>query len=104
MAQAPVVTSVQDYPPPQPQIECFDGDPLMYWTFVCSFNEHIAHKMLSESAKLVYLLQHCSHNIRQNLEHFSRNLNDGYCLACESLHNKFGQSHIIAYHCEQRLL
>ena len=104
MARAPVVASVQDYPPPRPQIECFDGDPLTYWTFVRSFDEHIARKMPSESAKLVYLLQHCSPNIRQNLEHLSRNLNDGYRLARESLHNEFGQPHIIAYCCEQRLL
>ena len=60
--------------------------------------------MPSESAKLVYLLQHCSPNIRRNLEHLSRNLNDGYRLARESLHNEFGQPHIIACCCEQRLL
>ena len=104
MAQAPVVTSVQDYPPPWPQIECFEGDPLTYWTFVRSFDEHTTRKMPSESAKLVYLLQHCSPNIRRNLEHLSRNSNDGYRLARESLHNEFGQPHIIAYRCEQRLL
>ena len=104
MAQAPMVTSVQDYRPPRPQIECFDGDPLTCWTFVCSFDEHIARKMLSKSAKLVYLLQHCSPNIRRNLEHLSRNLNDGDRLPRESLHNEFGQSYIIAYRCEQRIL
>ena len=104
MAQVPVVASVQDYPPSRPQIECFEGDQLTYWTFVRSFDEHIARKMPSESAKLVYLLQHCSPNIRRNLEHLSRNLNDGYRVARESSHNEFGQPHIIAYRCEQRLL
>ena len=87
-----------------PQIEWFDGDPFTYWTFVCSFNMHIVHKMPSKSTKLVYLFQHCSSNIRQNLEDLSKNLNDGYCLAHESLHNEFGHPHIIANCYKQRLL
>ena len=103
-AQAPVVSPVQDYHSPQLQIQCFNGHPLMYWTFVRSFDEHIARKMPSESAKLVYLLQQCSPDIRQKLEHISRNLNGGYRLAPESSPNKFVQPHIIAYCCEERLL
>ena len=59
----PILTS-QDYPPPRPVTPNFDGDPLTYWPFIRSFEAHIATKMSSNSAKLVYLLQHCSTRIR----------------------------------------
>ena len=54
------VRSVQDYPPPRPVIQAFDGDPLGYWPFIRSFETHISSKLPSDSAKLLYLLQHCS--------------------------------------------
>ena len=99
----PILTS-QDYPPPRPVIPNFDGDPLTYWLFIRSFEAHIATKMSSNSAKLVYLLQHCSTRIRQNLEHLARDAESGYGLAMDSLYNDYGQPHIVAHHCEQKLL
>ena len=93
-----------DYPPPKPVIPCYDGDPLMFWTFIRSFDTHIAAKMPNDAARLVYLLQHCSPNVRRGLEHFSRNNVTGYRLARQSLFNEYGQPHIIAYCCEQKLL
>ena len=33
---------VHDYPPPRSEIPIFDGDPLSYWTFIRSFETHIA--------------------------------------------------------------
>ena len=99
----PILTS-QDYPPPRPVIPNFDGDPLTYWPFVRSFEAHLATKMSSNSAKLVYLLQHCSTRIRQNLEHLARDAESGYGLAMDSLYNDYGQPHIVAHHCEQKLL
>ena len=95
---------MQDYPPPKPVIPCFDGDPLMFWTFVRSFDTHIAAKMPNDAARLVYLLQHCTPKVRQELEHFSRDNTTGYRLARESLFNDYGQPHTIAYCCEQKLL
>ena len=96
-------TGLQDYPPPRPIIQTFDGDPLTYWPFIRSFEAHIARKMPCDSVKLVYLLQHCSPNIRKNLEHFSRDADLGYTLARESLFNDYGQPHVIAHCCEQKL-
>ena len=61
-------------------------------------------KMPTESAKLVYLLQHCTPKIRYDLEHFSQNEELGYRLARETLFNEYGQPHIVAYSCEQKLL
>ena len=92
-----------DYPPPKPVFQTFDGDPLS-WPFMRSFDTHIAQRMNSDSAKLVYLLQHCSPKIRANLEHFVRDSNRGYTLACEGLYEDYGQPHIIAHCCEERLL
>ena len=60
--------------------------------------------MPNDAARLVYLLQHCSPNVRRGLEHFSRNNVTGYRLARQSLFNVYGQPHIIAYCCEQKLL
>ena len=84
---------VHDYPPPRPEIPIFDGDPLSYWTFIRSFETHIAQRMPADAARLVYLLQHCSPRVRKNLEHFSQNLEAGYRLAYESLFNDYGQPH-----------
>ena len=95
---------VHDYPLPRPEIPIFDGDPLSYWTFIRSFETHIAQRMPTDAARLVYLLQHCSPRVRKNLEHFSQNLDAGYRLAYESLFNDYGQPHIVAYSCEKRLL
>ena len=38
------------------------------------------------------------------MEHFSRDADSGYKLARESLFNDFGQPHVIAHACEQKLL
>ena len=102
-ASIPILTS-QDYLPPRPVIPNFDGDPLTYWPFIRSFEAHIATKMSSNSVKLVYLLQHCSTRIRQNLEHLARDVESGYGLAMDSLYNDYGQPHIVVHHCEQKLL
>ena len=102
-ASIPILTS-QDYPPPRPVIPNFDGNPLTYWPFIRSFEAHIATKISSNSAKLVYLLQHCSPRIRQNLEHLARDAESGYGLAMDSLYNDYGQPHIVAHYCEQKLL
>ena len=99
----PILTS-QDYPFPRLVMPNFDGDPLTYWPFIRSFEAHIATKMSSNSTKLVYLLQHCSTRIRQNLEHLARDAESGYGLAMDSLYNNYGQPHIVAHHCEQKLL
>ena len=89
-------SGAHDYPPPRPVIQVFDGDPMAYWTFIRSFKTHISSRLSSGSAKLVYLLQHCSTGIRKNLEHFSRDTESGYELARDSLFNDYGQPHIIA--------
>ena len=97
-------SGTQDYPPPRPVIQVFDGNPMTYWPFIRSFETHISSRLSSGPAKLVYLLQHCSPGIRKNLEHFSRDTESGYEIARDSLFNDYGQPHITAYCCEQKLL
>ena len=92
-----------DYPSPEPVVPCYDGGPLLFWTFIRSFDSYIAANMPNDAARLVYLLQHCSPNVRRGLEHFSRNNVTGYRLARQSLFNVYGQPHVIAYCCEQKL-
>jgi len=101
---ATAAATTYDYPPPKPIIQTFDADPLSYWPFVRSFDTYIAQRMSSDSAKLVYLLQHCSAKVKTNLEHLARDADRGYRLAHESLYNDYGQPHIIAHCCEERLL
>ena len=95
---------VVDYPSPRPEMSNFAGDPLCYWTFILSFDTHIANKMPNDEARLVYLLQHCAPNVRRELEHFVRDGNSRYRLARKSLYNVYGQSHVVAYCCKQKLL
>ena len=78
-----------DYPTPRPVIANFDGDPLSYRSFMRSFDLHIAQRMPNESAKMVYLLQHCTPKIRQDLKHFSQDLEMGYKLARETLYREY---------------
>ena len=100
----PTVSGTHDYPPQRPVIPVFDGDPLNYWTFVQSLETHIERRLVSDPAKLVYLLQHCAPSVKRNLEHFSGDNEMGYKLARESLFSEYGQPHIVAYCCEKRLL
>ena len=102
--KATTVAASYDYPHPKPVIQIFDGDPLSNWPFMRSFDTHVAERMASDSAKLVYFFQHCSPKVRANLEHLARDANRGYRLACERPYNDFGQPHIIAHCCEERLL
>ena len=67
-----------NYPPLKPVIQPFDCVPLIYWPFMRCFDIHIAQRINSDSAKLVYLLQHCSPKIRANLEPFAGDVNRGY--------------------------
>ena len=40
---------LRDYPPPRPVIQTFDGNPLIYWPFIRSFEAHIARKTPCDS-------------------------------------------------------
>ena len=90
---------------PKPEVKKFDGDPLDYWAFLNPFRCHVAD-WLPSKAKMSYLLQHCSPEVRDNIQHFA-DINDGqyaYDLAWDELKRRYGQPYIIAHACEEKLL
>ena len=90
---------------PKPEVKKFDGDPLDYWAFSNRFRCHVAD-WLPSKAKMSYLLQHCSPEVRDNIQHFA-DINDGqyaYDLAWDELKRRYGQPYIIAHACEEKLL
>ena len=96
---------VSDQLLPKPKIKSFEGDPLDYWAFPNRFTCHVTD-WLTPRKKMSYLLQHCSSEVGQNIQHFA-DIHDGefaYDLAWDELKRKYGQPHIIAQACEEQLL
>ena len=92
-------------PTPKFEIDKFDGDPLKYNTFIRSFDNHIAPKLSHDDMRLLYLLQYCTSQISQTLEHLVNETDgNGYQKARYSLFERFGQPHIVACSCEQKIL
>ena len=93
---------VSDQLLPKPIIKKFKGDPFDYWAFHNRFTCHVAD-WLTPKKKMSYLLQHCSSEVGQNIQHFA-NIHDGkfaYDLAWDELKQRYGQPHIIAQACER---
>ena len=60
---------------PKPSIKKFEGDPLDYWAFLNRFRSHIGD-WLSPKRRLSYLLQHCSAEVVDNIQHCA-DIHDG---------------------------
>ena len=89
---------------PKPTIKLFEGDPLDYWAFYNRFRCHVGD-WLSPKRKFSYLLQHCSAEVANNIQHFE-DLHHGeyaYDLAWNELKRRYGQPYVIAQACEERL-
>ena len=90
---------------PKPNVKKFEGDPLDYWAFYNRFRCHVAD-WLPLKTKMSYLLQHCSPQVCDNIQHFA-DIHDGqysYDLAWDELKRRYGQPHVIAQACEEKLL
>ena len=90
---------------PKPSIKPFHGDPMDYWAFFNRFSCHIA-EWLPPKKKMSYLLQHCSDKVCQHIQHLS-DIHYGSCaydLAWDELKRRYGQPHIIAQACEEKLI
>ena len=90
---------------PKPIIQTFTGDPLDFWAFYNRLESHLPN-WLPAKRKISYLLQHCSTNVCQSIQHYA-DLHDGenaYHLAWKELKRRYGQTHIIAQTCEEQLL
>nr|CAB3263156.1 uncharacterized protein LOC104265735 [Phallusia mammillata] len=89
---------------PRPVVKKFDGDPMNYWSFVRQFDVYIAKKSRSDDMRLLFLQQHCEPHICEKLERFNaKDPSEGYKLAWQTLHEEYGQPHVIAQRCEQHL-
>ena len=89
----------------KPNVKRFKGDPLDYWAFYNRFRCHVADWLPSKT-KMSYLLQHCSPQVYDNIQHFA-DIHDGqysYDLAWDELKRRYGQPHVIAQACEEKLL
>ena len=90
---------------PKPIINVFEGDPTDYWAFINHFTCHIAD-WLPAKIKLSYLLQHCSSNVCQHIQHFT-DIHEGrsaYDMVWQELKQRYEQPYIIAQTCEDRML
>ena len=88
----------------KPTIKLFEGDPLDYWAFYHRSRCHVGD-WLSPKRKFPYLLQHCSAEVANSIQHFA-GLHHGeyaYDLAWSKLKRRYGQPYVIAQACEERL-
>ena len=89
---------------PKPTIKLFEGDRFDYWAFYNRFRCHVSD-WLSPKRKFSYLLQHCSAEVANNIQHFA-DLHHGeyaYDLAWSEMKRRYGQPYVIAQACEERL-
>ena len=89
---------------PKPDVKKFDGDPLDYLAFRNRFKAHIAD-WLPKDKKLSYLLQHCNQKVAEQIRHYAdyQGTQCSYEMAWEELRRRYGQPHVIAQACEERL-
>ena len=90
---------------PKPAVEKFDDDPMDYWAFVNRFEVHVASKVHDDGLRLAYVLQHCTKPVYHKIKHIAGNRDKSftYRILWQELYERYGQPHIIAHHCENRL-
>ena len=79
---------------PKTVLPTFNGDPLEYWPFVRAFEACVDYEGLNENVKLTQLLQCCSGRAKSAIECCSLS-EDGYRIARNILHQRFGSSYHI---------
>ena len=53
---------------PKVELVTFDGNPLNYWSFICSFETSVAKYSVDTSAELQRLLQYCTGKARSMIQ------------------------------------
>jgi len=95
---------VQERSLPRPIMTEFDGNPMNYQSFVRQFTAYIAKNTQTDDMRLLFLLQHCKPDVRENIERFTfKDPTEGYRLVWQTLFERYGQPHVIAQCCEQHL-
>ena len=82
---------------PEPEVPTFNRDPIEYWTFVRAFENLIERKTTSESARLYYLVQYTTGEVRELVKScLTMNPEEGYREARSLLKQRYGQGYRIA--------
>ena len=76
----------------------FSGNPIEYWSFGQAFENLIESRTTSNSARLYYLVQYTSGEVRELMRScLAMKPEDGYQEARTLLKDRYGQSYRIAY-------
>jgi len=90
-------TIKQGFALPKKELAIFDGDPLDYWNFIKSFENSIVINTVSESEKLMYLLQYTSGVAKDTIKCcLVMDSSLGYQMARKLLEERFGHPFTIA--------
>ena len=82
---------------PQPEVPTFTGNPMEYWTFIRAFENLIENKTLSHSARLYYLVQYTSGEVKELVRSCLAMREDvSYLEAKNLLRKRYGQSYRMA--------
>jgi len=87
----------QGFTLPKRTLRTFDGNPLDYYRFIQSFNATIREEVTEPASQLEYLIDMCTEKAREAIKHLSIGTPPslGMNQAMETLHNRFGQKHIV---------
>ena len=88
---------------PRPEFPKFSGDPLEYKAFMNNFETHIEPRVRDEKTLICLLLQHCSKDVKDRIEHFATSEVQPYAVAKQRLNKEYGSPWVISDACEQRL-
>lgn len=83
---------------PKPKIMDFSGDCLKYHAFMNSFDSSIHHSTVTDADKLNCLLEYCTGDAAEAIEHcpLMENSSEGYAEARKCLKKLFGDPHAIS--------
>ena len=82
---------------PKPDLVSFDGNPIVYRSFVNSFEVNVENKVPDDRTRLTYLIQYSSGKARNSIENCVLMApREGYAEANKILREQFGQPHVVA--------
>ena len=88
---------------PSPECSKFTGDPLEFELFMSNFETHVEPRVRDEKTLFCLLLQNCTKEVKNRIEHFATSEKQTYTRAKQKLTNDYGSPWIIADVCEQQL-
>ena len=82
---------------PKVEYMCFDGNPMMYVSFMHIFETCLEKDNPDNSRRLQLLIQHCYGKAREAIEScVNLPVEEGYYVGKNTLHENFGKPHVVA--------